>query len=125
MPSTDALAKHDLSSTPSALHNCTPTAQGSSCLYQKFRLPASLDSLKPAVFQAELAPNLQLAQVTESGERMLMVKLIAELNLRFNTGLAKNFSTGREGPATAEDSLSEVPDDYILIVGSSHGWART
>ena len=76
---------HDLSSTSSTLLNCSPSAQGSVLL--KLRLPTSLDSLKPIVFQAQWLHGLHLTATGEDGEREIISNLITELNLKFNANL--------------------------------------
>ena len=110
----------DLSSTSSTLLNCSPSAQGSVLL--KLRLPTSLDSLKPIVFQAQWLHGIQLSPTGEDGEREIFSKLISEINLKFNANLDKNFSTSRDVEADVEESCADYNADSIIIVGSSHAF---
>ena len=119
MPSASSPA-HDLSSTSSTLLNCPPSAQGS--VLFKLRLPTSLDSLKPIVFQAQWLHGLHLTATGEDGEREIISNLITELNLKFNANLDQNFSTSRDGVGDLDESSTDVTADSIIIVGSSHAF---
>ena len=87
------------------------------------RLPASLDSLKPAVFSGTWYPDLILVPTSEADERKLMDKLIQELNCRFDVNLDRNYSTCRDvvNNSDAEDMTDSSGQSYILV-GSSHAY---
>ena len=109
----------DPSSTPTALPNCSPTAQGS--FLARLRLPASLDSLKPLSFQGSWSPHLLLSAATEPLERELVECLIAELNSKFGANLDTNFYTGRNDDLQ-DQSVLHLPEDAYIVVGSSHAF---
>ena len=108
------------SSTSSTLLNCPPSVQGSICF--KLRLPTSLDSLKPTVFQARWIPGLQLTPTCEAGEREIISSLLNELNAKFDVNLDTNFSTNRDVAGDLDDSGTDSPSDSFIVVGSSHAF---
>ena len=90
------------SGSPMAPLTCPPMAQGTSshCSTEltsiRLRLPSSLDSMKPDIFEARVGQTLVLPELDEGEERMVVEKLISELNSKFYVGLDANFSTGRD-----------------------------
>ena len=74
--------------------------------------------MKPDIFEARVGQKLALPELDEGQERLVVEKLIGELNSKFHVGLDANFSTGRDedkGATTTE----QIGDSYI-VVGSSH-----
>ena len=108
VPSASLLNK-DLSSISSTLPYCSPSVQGS--VLHKLRLPTSLDSLKPSIFYSSWEPGVQLAPISDAGERVLVAQLIAELNTKFNVNLDPNFTTCRDVELNLDNSATEVPNE--------------
>ena len=106
------------SGSPMALLSCPPMAQGTTLLNIRLRLPASLDSMKPDVFEATIRQDLCLPVLDEGHERVIVETLVGELNCKFHVGLDPNFSTARE-PGYEESEQDSQGDNYI-VVGSSH-----
>ena len=98
--------------------HCTPSAQGPVDL--KYRLPASLGSLKPAVFSHTWDTKLGLEAAGEPEERAIMESLISELNEIFDVGLDSNFSTARDIQADLEDINNNASRIKFIVLGSSH-----
>ena len=86
----------------------------------RFRLPASLDSLKPTIVFKEWIPNLPMKSLDEPLERDIMESLISELNSKFNTRLDPNFSTSRDIQEALEDDPPSEAKEDIIAIGSSH-----
>ena len=59
--------------------HCSPPVQGLG-QFQRLRLPASLDSLKPTTVVKDWIPNTIMLPLVEPLERVLMESLISELN---------------------------------------------
>ena len=105
-----------LSSMPTALQACWPTAQETICL--KLRLLISLDSLQSAIFSMETDTSFSWNSADESTERALLSTLVSELNTKFSAGLDSNFSTSRDVRADTEEDDQSL--DSFIVVGGSH-----
>ena len=112
------------SGSPMAPLSCPPMAQGTSSNSStelssiRLRLPSSLDSMKPDIFEARVGQKLILPELDEGEERRVVEKLIVELNSKFYVGLDANFSTGRD--ADHGDTQPEQLGTKYIVVGSSH-----
>ena len=109
-----------LSGSPPAPLNCTPTAQGPASPLLRLRLPASPDSLKPAVFIKEWIPNCVLVPVDESLERDVLTTLLKELNSKFNSKLDLNFTTSRDTNTISDLEDTPLVHENFIAIGSSH-----
>ena len=74
--------------------------------------------MKPDIFEARVGQMLVLPELDEGQERMIVEKLISELNSKFHVGLDANFSTGRD--VDYGDTLTEQIGAKYIVVGSSH-----
>ena len=83
------------SGSPMAPLSC-PMAQGTALLNIRLRLPASLDSMKPEVFEAAVRQDLCLPELDEGQECVIIETLVGELNCKFHVGLDTNFNTSRD-----------------------------
>ena len=112
------------SGLPMAPLSCSPMAQGTTTNASstpsviRLRLPSSLDSQKPEVFEAVVGLKCTLPEIGEGLERSIVETLIGELNNKFLAGLDSNFSTCRD--EEANQTLSERIGDSFIVVGSSH-----
>ena len=110
--------------SPMAPLSCPPMAQGTSAqpstepVTIRLRLPSSLDSMRTDIFEAEVGQLLVLPELDEGQERIVVEKLISELNTKFHVGLDANFSTGRD--KDHGDMLPELIGAKYIVVGSSH-----
>ena len=98
--------------------SCTSMTQETAYPTFRLRLPSSLDSLKPEVFEAAIKSDHALPELDEGLERAIIESLVAELNSKFHVGLDANFTTSRELGAT--DTEEELSGDNYIVVGSSH-----
>ena len=105
------------SGSPMAPLSC-PMAQGTALLNIRLRLPASLDSMKPEVFEAAVRQDLCLPELDEGQERVIIETLVGELNRKFHVGLDTNFNTSRE--LGTEETEEDNQGDNFIVVGSSH-----
>ena len=105
------------SGSPMAPLSC-PMAQGTALLNIRLRLPASLDSMKPEVFEAAVRQELFLPELDEGQEHVIIETLVGELNRKFHVGLDTNFNTSRE--LGTEETEEDNQGDNFIVVGSSH-----
>ena len=111
------------SGSPMASLFCSPMAQGATLTSKsssiiRLRLPASLDSQKPEVFEAVVGQKWSLPELDRVQEREIVEKLVAERNSKFHGGLDANFSMCREEDKSV--TMTEEIGDTFILAGSSH-----
>ena len=98
--------------------SCPPMTQGTAMVTIRLRLPTTLDSLKPEVFEAAIRQDLVLPELDEGFERIIIESLVQELNMKFHVGLDTNFNRSRL--VGDDNSEAEHHGDDFIVVGSSH-----
>ena len=118
--------KRTVPASPSAAGTGVPVVSPPSALYHgtRMRLPTSVDSSARSIFVSEFTqqPPTQLKAVSENTENRILTNLIGELNVKFDLGLATDFTCRRDHSVQsgADSEPEKTSRRKLIVVGMSH-----